>query len=458
VYILTRDVPTIRVKKPDLVGVPMLVYYGSRFDHVAASTRPITGTIRDKDTGAPIPGVRITGMPNIENSLIPTPAVEATSDAQGRYEVRGLPTSSGFKLFTQAPEGQPYVNFGFVSPASEPKPGPFRYDIALKRGVLVEGRLTDKASGAPVRGSVSYHALPGNPHLDEYPNFKRGSQETRVLSGLDGRFAIPALPGRGLIAARAQDERYLHGQGADVIKDFDRQIGAFRSFPFYCPITDKHVFAEINPKPGTSDFSLELKVDPGRTVKGTIVGPDDQPIAGGVEIRTLDVFQMPQQTHVNSGSFAVSGLPSGPYRLDFIHVGRKLAGSLRLKGEEREDLTVKLQPWGSVVGRVVDEAGKPRTDVEIFSTIRARPDPERGDLITKPTVDAEGRFRIDGLVPGVKYDALGHSPSAGNGPILNGVEVGPGEVKDVGDVKLSKPVTLRSEPDGGKSAAVSSLA
>ena len=82
-----------------------------------------------------------------------------------------------------------------------------------------------------------------------------------------------------------------------------------------------------------------------------------------------------------------------------------------------------LQPWGTVVGRVVDEEGKPRTDVEIFSTIRERPDPERGDLEDKPTVDAQGRFRIEGLVPGVKYDALGQSPSGrASGPSCSGVQ------------------------------------
>jgi len=437
VYILTRDVPTIRVKKPDLADAPMLVYYGARFEHVAARARPIVGTVRDKDSGAPIPGVHITGMPNIASSMIPTPGVEATSDTQGRYEVNGLPTSSGFKLFTEAPAGQPYVNCGFISPASEPKPGPFTFDITLKRGVLVSGRLTDKATGNPVRGSVSYHAFADNPHLDDYPDFKRGSQETRVLiPGSDGRFTIPALPGRGLISARAPEEGYLHGLGADAIKGFDRQMGAFRTHPFYCSTADQHVFAEINPADGTRELALDLQVDPGRTVSGTVVGPDDQPVRGGVEIRTLDVFQGPQQPPMNAPTFVVKGLPSGRYRLDFIHGGRKLAGSLALTGGEKEDLTVKLQPWGTVVGRVVDEDGKPRTDVQIFSTIRERPDPERGDLRVKPTVDAEGRFRIEGLVPGVKYDALGHSPSKADGPILQGVQVGPGEVKDLGDVKL----------------------
>jgi len=437
VYILTRDVPTIRVKKPDLVDAPMLVYYGARFEHVAAKARPIVGTVRDRDTGAAIPGVHITGMPNIASSMIPTPGVDAISDSQGRYQVDGLPTSSGFKLFTEGPAGQPYVNCGFVSPASEPKPGPFTFDIALKRGLLVRGRLTDKATGNPVRGSVSYHAFADNPHLEEFPNFKRGSQETRVLiPGSDGRFTIPALPGRGLISARAPEDGYLHGLGADAIKGFDRQMGAFRTHPFYCSTADQHVFAEINPAAGTREVALDLQVDPGRSVSGTVVGPDDQPVRGSVEIRTLDVFQGPQQPPMDSSTFVVKGLPSGRYRLDFIHSGRKLAGSLALRGDEKESLTVKLQPWGTVVGRVVDEEGKPRTDVEIFSTIRERPDPERGNLRVKPTVDSEGRFHIEGLVPGVKYDALGHSPSKADGPILRGVQVGPGEVKDLGDVKL----------------------
>ncbi len=51
-------------------------------------------------------------------------------------------------------------------------------------------------------------------------------------------------------------------------------------------------------------------------------------------------------------------------------------------------------------------------------------------------MDARGRFRIEGLIPGVKYDALGHSPNKANGPILKGVQVGPGQVKDLGDILL----------------------
>jgi len=437
VYILTRDVPTIRVKDPESRARPTVVYYGARFDHAAAPSRPIVGTVRDKDTGTPIAGVHITGMPNIANSSITTRDVEATSDAQGRYQLNGLPTSRGFKLFTKAPAGQPYVNCVFISSAGEPAPGPFPFDMTLKRGVLVRGRLTDKATGQPVPGMVEYFVFQDNPYLGDFPNSQRQSHVTRVdVKGPDGRFAIPALPGRGLIAARATDERFLHGIGSGAIKGLIKDLGSFATYPYFCPTSDKHIFAEINPVPGTTELALELQVDPGRTVTGTIVDPDGQAILAGIEIRTLDVFQSPDSPRGTS-TFRVTGLPAGRYRLDFIHQGRKLAGALSLKGDETGSLAVKLQPWGTVAGRVIDEEGKPLTDVEIFSEVREQADPVRGDLRDKPTVDNAGRFRIEGLVPGVKYDAVGRSPNRAFGTVLNGVQVAPGEVKDLGDVKLS---------------------
>ena len=122
VYVLTRDVPTISVKEPEPFSVRTVVYYGARFDHAAARTRPIVGTVRDQDTGAPIAGVHIKGMPNLGNDMRPTPGVEATTNAQGRYQINGLSVTRGFKPFTEAPSGQPYVNFGFISPAAEYRP------------------------------------------------------------------------------------------------------------------------------------------------------------------------------------------------------------------------------------------------------------------------------------------------------------------------------------------------
>src|SRR5262249_7890688 len=200
----------------------------------------------------------------------------------------------------------------------------------------------------------------------EYSNFKRGSQMTRFPIDADGRFGIPALPGRGLIAARAPEEGYLHGVGAEGINGFDKDLRAFITFPWVCSVADQHVFAEIDPEPGAKPIDLELRADPGRTVTGRVLVTEGKGPAGSVEILTLDVFQTPQSLPANSPRFTVKGIPTGPYRLDFLDRSRKLAGSLHLKGDEKEELVVKLQPWGTVTGRIVDEEGKPWPDVEIF--------------------------------------------------------------------------------------------
>lgn len=444
IYVITREMPAIRVKDTMIVNGPMIVYHGARFEHVVAMARPIVGTVRDRDTGAPIAGVRITGMPNNVHSMISTPGVEATTNAQGRFQVEGLSILNGFKLFTEALPGQPYVNFGFVCPGAPPGHGPFTFDLALKRGVLVRGRLTSKATGQPLTGFVTYRAFRDNPHLDDYPNFKRESQEMRVPIGADGRFTIAALPGRGLIAARAPEDGYLHGIGAETIHGYDRNLGAFDTYPWVCSAADQHAITEVSPEPGAKAIELELAADPGRTVTGRIVVPEGKGPAGGIQILTLDVFQTAQSIPPNSSRFTVKGIPTGPYRLDFLDPSRKLAGAMFLKGDERGDLVVKLEPWGTVTGRIVDEKGKPWLDVEIFSSPRERPNPGRGDLREKPVVDAQGRFRIAGLVPGVRYDAYGRSASGkADGTILDGVRVGPGEVKDLGDIRLPA-----AKPDG----------
>ena len=40
-------------------------------------------------------------------------------------------------------------------------------------------------------------------------------------------------------------------------------------------------------------------------------------------------------------------------------LGRKLIGSVYLKGDETGTLTVRLQPWGTILGRIVNDEGQP---------------------------------------------------------------------------------------------------
>ncbi len=115
----------------------------------------ITGRVTDKTTGAPIPGVTITAGRGA-----------GTTDANGDYSIRGLPTDS-FEVFARAPSSSGYIDqlydgISCRSQGCDLKLGTkvrvtapettARIDFRLQRGAQIAGRVTNAATGAPVAG------------------------------------------------------------------------------------------------------------------------------------------------------------------------------------------------------------------------------------------------------------------------------------------------------------------
>ena len=89
-------------------------------------------------------------------------------------------------------------------------------EVALKRGVWVEGRVRNRTDGRPVRATIEYFPLPDNPHLEAYPDATFRYKDIIFASSLredsvpiidspihtdaEGRFRAVALPGGGIIA------------------------------------------------------------------------------------------------------------------------------------------------------------------------------------------------------------------------------------------------------------------
>jgi protocatechuate 3,4-dioxygenase beta subunit len=62
VYALTREEATIRMPPDkDWPYGAQVVIHGATFDHAAAPTKPVVGTVRDRDTGKPLAGVTVRG-------------------------------------------------------------------------------------------------------------------------------------------------------------------------------------------------------------------------------------------------------------------------------------------------------------------------------------------------------------------------------------------------------------
>ena len=199
-YALNRDGEAVGTTNTNAMTPERTIYHARRFEYAAAPTKPIEGVVRDKDTGRAIAGLTLRGVVFDEHSLVPARGIEATTDAQGHYRLTGLPKGPAYRLFLEPGEHIPYTKATFRVPAESPALEPVNYDITLKRGILVRGRVTDKATGKPVSGYVNSYAFADNPHLDEFPGYR--SRELRVLRPHHGR-----RPLRGRRPAWARPDR-----------------------------------------------------------------------------------------------------------------------------------------------------------------------------------------------------------------------------------------------------------
>src|SRR5262249_32820448 len=137
--------------------------YAAKFEHPCKPGKSIVGVVRDRDTGAPLPGISV-------RALYGTNA-RSTTDQEGRYRLDGMPKLTEFKLIAGAgASDRPYITTE-RSVGDRPNCEPVTADIAMVRGVVVKGRLIDRANGRPVQAWVGYAALRDNPYWSRLPGW-----------------------------------------------------------------------------------------------------------------------------------------------------------------------------------------------------------------------------------------------------------------------------------------------
>jgi hypothetical protein len=119
--------------------------------------------------------------------------------------------------------------------------------------------------------------------------------------------------------------------------------------------------------------------------------------------------------------------------LFFYDPSRDLAGYYRLEGPPPKELEIKLQPAGSLRGRLLNDKGSPWPGIKLFGN--GVPGENYGNTSLRLETDKDGRFLIHGLVPGRIYAILGRSDRIWG--VLKDLTVEAGETKDLGDVKLN---------------------
>jgi RNA polymerase sigma factor (sigma-70 family) len=446
VYAMTRSGDTIHAPgyRGDKPYVEKLTLYGNGFDHIAAPCRPIVGVVRDKDTGKPIPGAVVTSYQRAGSLLVKAePDLRTVADKNGRYCLLGMPKGESNVIRAGPPEDEPYL-MATQNIADTPGLDPITADFALKRGVWISGRVLDKITRQSIHARVQYVVFNDNPHLKEAPGL---SVDLYLQSRVeDGTFRVAALPGRGLLAARAWSDQYRPAVDADKIKGMgpDR---LFLTSPHLLPADAYHTLVEVNPAVDAKEMTCNLVLDPGHTLQGNVHGPDGKPLAGVrvSGLRSYGGHGLWEHEPLKTSTFTVTGLDSEqPRLLEFACVEKKLAGSVVVKRNDKGPLAVKLVPAAVLTGRLVTPEGKPIADGELMALQGAidqpqsrNADPTVGSFPAGIRPDKDGKFRIEGLVPGLTYylgfikGMYGHRLSGAAGGKLTFEQ---GQTRDLGDV------------------------
>ncbi len=415
--VVTRDMDRIvdSSREPSFAGLEDSTIYGATCTIPVEPTRPIEGFVRDAQTKKPIAGAIVTAAALSGSTLTIEGLVSTETDADGHYRLIGLPKegAQGHKLSVYPPVDQPYFITARIEAPAMPGYETVRFDIALKSGISITGKVTDVATGKPVAAAVDYFPMLTNPHAKDYRNFDPNVMsivvKARYKTDAAGRFRIVGLPGEGVVTAHTDDKTYLGGVGAESIKGRTGQDQLLTYDRIFVKIYQS--LRPISVPEGASSFACDLGVDPGGSLRLRLVDESGKPVMHtAVYGRNPEGSDDGDHNLYSENIARIAGLEPGKARTVLIKSHDPKIGAIVTippDGPRKDaEMTVTLRPCATIKGRLVDGEGKPATGgirVELIptdvTTFRQIP-VERAEL------DSEGRFSCDGLPAGGPYLVL----------------------------------------------------
>jgi hypothetical protein len=409
---------------------------GATFDYIASPTKPITGVVRLKGSGKPVEGAFVKGVDPGTHT-----AVTARTDAAGRFRLDGVPKAESYGIEVIPRQG--IDSFLRRSERINDTEGlkPIETAVEVAPGVIVTGRLIDKATGRVVP--------PG--HV-EYSTADNLAGDARGFSRLaDGVFGLTVPPGRGMIAGAAAVEGTVDPYVAAHLKAADRKKNTLEDRVFSHKIVGQNAYRLIEVPVGSGPLAVDLELTRGPSRAGRLTGPDGLLVVGALAygLSACDWSGTGRSRALDADTFEVGGLePGHPRLLVFTHRARKLVGAAVLKDEDLKSnapLEVNLFPAGAITGRLLDDDGLPwaGATLAVWMFDRDRPLGDFGcSFGEKVTADAQGRFRVEAFVPGVETEVTIAVPNRGvqldGGNALRKPALKPGELRDLGDVKAKE--------------------
>jgi hypothetical protein len=416
--------------------------YAAKFTHVGSPSRPIVGMVRDHESGQPLAGVGISAQ------MKGSPGRGyAKTDASGRYELTGLPTSGTVSLYAVCPDGMPYLNaekdrieFSAAAPVTNT-------DFELVQGVVIRGRLLDPA-GNPTKGRVEYFGLTTNDYAQKMPD-PLGPYGGHITSAEDGQFEVVAMQGPGLLVAKTYDDRFLPASldGIDVPTNSRGYVSTINMGSIRAGQYD--VIRPVSVAAGSEPLTIDMHLSSGDQIRGKLVDSVGQPIHGASARR---ITAAGYWKRLDTSDFVVSGLrPEERRLLMFRHKERRLGAVVNINGQSPKEIRVTMRPYATLTGRIVDGNGRPVSQAafvlmsqgaeaaikdEISGKIRGHKPLDFAEGMT----NADGRFHIADAIPGCKCELLAATVDTqqkrGIPQLLKTLSLRSGETRDLGDLEL----------------------
>ncbi len=445
------------------VGSGVRVEPGPDSKPIAITVQParsVTGRVTDADTGRPVPHAVVAALGSVPS--------EADGDGRFRVAATDVGRLNRFVIRAASPDGAPYL---VAEKDGEWPKGAVEQSVnlALTRGVMVRGKVTEEGTGRPVAGAVVRIA----PYRS--PQQTAGSSCLVTATGPDGTYRVAAPPGPGYLVVQGSDDYVLREFGGDGDGALIESGPGHRRF--YA-----HAYRAVNLKPDGPDQEIDVALRQGATIRVRVVGPDGHPVPDARVFSRIilptpamggwkSFYVLPTRRgrgQVRDGRFALHGLDADvEVPVFFLVPERKLGATARFSGRSASagPVTVRLDPCGAARCRLVDPEGKPVDRYRAASVMSmivtpgsmhrrkpAKDDPlfanESSPYELDPvnytldsSSDAQGRITFPALIPGATYRVLDRSAfyAGGEQEMRKEFTVKPGEALDLGDVLIAKP-------------------
>ncbi|QDV48051.1 M56 family metallopeptidase [Gimesia fumaroli] len=406
------------------------------------------------ESSKPAANARITIWASQQEQYGSMHSIEGKTDEAGRFRLNPQP-GVRFGIIAYPPAGTPYQTRELKDLRWRPVAASKNIEIKLGKVALAQGTVIDAVTGQPLSGaSVQYYPESTNNKntSDDIITGWQGIQKTDAA----GYFSIPVLPGPGTLLFHAAENNYiLQERGSQQL--YSGKPGGTRMYA--------HAFQKINPAKDEILKPMKIELQPGKTISGTIVDEQGQPIQHALMISRLKIQPASPDwrgfpDEVNNGTFELHGLREGiEYPVYFLDPQNQLGAAAKISTKTQEPKIV-LKPCGSASARFVDlkgepivgkmlgslylvvTPGQPKYDFLAFQRgetladedLVANIDRHNYQLRTTCTTNAKGQLSFPALIPGASYRST--AVVDGLPKVTHEFILQPGERFDMGDIEV----------------------